>query len=99
MSSNSATMDAQAPENPNTNAEQLATYAEGKVADAVQRKSGTQMAPGQKIHDKEFTSDLESKKAEQAGAREAVRNERKAGVDVDGSLGHGRLDTENITDV
>ena len=99
MSTKSDSMQAQAPENPNVDAEQLATFAEGKVADAVQRKSGTQMAPGEKINDTEFTSNLDQKKAEQASAREAIKNERKAGVDVDGSLGHGRLDTENITDV
>lgn len=35
------------PENPNVNAvEQLETLSEGKVADAVDRKSGTQRAPG-----------------------------------------------------
>lgn len=34
------------PQNPNVDAEQLATLGEGKVADAVQRKSGIQKAPG-----------------------------------------------------
>lgn len=36
-----------APENPNVNAEeQMETLSEGKVARAVEHKSGAQMAPG-----------------------------------------------------
>jgi hypothetical protein len=49
-----------ASENPNVNAdEQLETLAEGKVADAVSRKSGTQTAPGEKVTDTSMTSDLD----------------------------------------
>ncbi|KAM0328588.1 hypothetical protein ACHAQA_004996 [Verticillium albo-atrum] len=47
------------PENPNVEAEQLETFAEGKVADAVDRKSGTQIAPGESVTDQSFTDDLE----------------------------------------
>lgn len=47
-------------QNENVDAEQMATLGEGDVADAVQRKSGTQKAPGDaevKIDD--FSSDLD----------------------------------------
>lgn len=47
------------PENPNVDAEQLATLAEGKVADAVDRKSGTQRVPGQTIVEDNYAGDLE----------------------------------------
>lgn len=48
------------PENPNVEAEQMETLAEGKVADAVERKNGTQTAPGQEVHDDDFASGLET---------------------------------------
>lgn len=47
------------PENPNVDAEQLATLAEGKVADAVERKSGTQRVPGQTIVEDNYAGDIE----------------------------------------
>ncbi|KAK7741787.1 hypothetical protein SLS53_004851 [Cytospora paraplurivora] len=72
-------------ENENVDAEQMATFGEGEVADAVQRKSGTQKAPGDaEVKFDEFTSDLERKKAEQATARDEIKQDRKAGADVDG---------------
>lgn len=47
-------------ENENVNAEQMATLAEGKVADAVDRKSGTQQVPGQgPAEEQDFASDLD----------------------------------------
>ncbi|KAF3766899.1 hypothetical protein M406DRAFT_321400 [Cryphonectria parasitica EP155] len=48
-------------QNENVNAdEQLATLAEGKVADAVDRKSGTQRAPGAgPAEEQDFASDLD----------------------------------------
>lgn len=47
-------------QNPNVNAEQLATLSEGKVADAVARKSGTQQAPGSgPAEEQDFASDLD----------------------------------------
>lgn len=47
-------------ENDNVNAEQMATLAEGKVADAVDRKSGTQQAPGSgPAEEQDFASDLD----------------------------------------
>ncbi|GKT58140.1 hypothetical protein ColTof4_12066 [Colletotrichum tofieldiae] len=75
------------PENPNVEAEQMETLAEGKVADAVERKSGTQKAPGQEVRVDDFASGLEKKKQEQQGARDAIKEERSAGVDVDGGIG------------
>ncbi|KAH6692506.1 hypothetical protein F5X68DRAFT_188170 [Plectosphaerella plurivora] len=87
------------PENPNVDAEQLATLAEGKVADAVDRKSGTQRAPGQTVVEDHYTGDLERKKQEQAEARQEIKQRRQAGVDVDGSLGGGRVGTEDNRDV
>lgn len=47
------------PENVNVDAEQLATLAEGDVADAVDRKSGTQKVPGQTIVEDNYVGDLE----------------------------------------
>lgn len=47
-------------ENENVNAEQMATLSEGKVADAVGRKSGTQQVPGQgPAEEQDFASDLD----------------------------------------
>ncbi|ROV98016.1 hypothetical protein VMCG_07002 [Cytospora schulzeri] len=87
-------------ENENVDAEQMATLGEGKVADAVERKSGMQKAPGDaevKIDD--FSSDLDKKKAEQAEAREEIKQDRKAGVDVDGGAGARAAGTEDNTSV
>lgn len=52
--------DSDKAQNENVDAEQMATLGEGKVADAVERKSGMQKAPGDaevKIDD--FSSDLD----------------------------------------
>lgn len=47
-------------QNDNVNAEQMATLGEGKVADAVARKSGTQQAPGYgPAEEQDFASDLD----------------------------------------
>ncbi|KAK8181667.1 uncharacterized protein BKA78DRAFT_49303 [Phyllosticta capitalensis] len=69
--------------------EQMAPPGEGAVADAVMAggqgggKTGAQGAGG----GLSMESDLERKKAEQAPLREAVKEERARGVDVDGALG------------
>ena len=47
------------PENENVDAEQVATYGEGEVADAVQRKSGTQRAAGENPGLDDYASDLD----------------------------------------
>ncbi|KAK2031117.1 hypothetical protein LX32DRAFT_681403 [Colletotrichum zoysiae] len=87
------------PENPNVEAEQMETLAEGKVADAVERKSGTQKAPGQdEVRIDDFGSGLERKKQEQQAARDAIQEKRSAGIDVDGGMGQ-RLGTEDNRDV
>ena len=63
------------------NAAQLATYGEGKVADAVDKKSGGGGGePG-------LETDLDRKKAQQAPAREQAKQEEKKEVDVGGVLG------------
>lgn len=51
----------QGPQNENVDADQaLATLAEGEVADAVGRKSGTQQVPGQgPAEEQDFASDLD----------------------------------------
>ncbi|TDZ19281.1 hypothetical protein Cob_v007461 [Colletotrichum orbiculare MAFF 240422] len=85
-------------ENPNVEAAQLETFAEGKVADAVDRKSGTQKVPGQEIVEEDFASGLERKKQEQERAREAIKDARREGVDVDGGFGT-RLGNEDNRDV
>ncbi|KAK1997948.1 hypothetical protein LX36DRAFT_700631 [Colletotrichum falcatum] len=87
------------PENPNVEAEQMETLAEGKVADAVERKSGTQKAPGQEgVRIDDFGSGLERKKQEQQAARDAIKEQRSAGIDVDGGMGQ-RSGTEDNRDV
>lgn len=40
---------------------------------------------------------INRKKAEQAGAREEIKQERKAGVDVDGGAGERAAGTEDNT--
>lgn len=47
-----------AVENPNVEAEQMETLAEGKVASAVEKKSGAQKADGKDVHIDDFASDL-----------------------------------------
>ncbi|KAK0647052.1 hypothetical protein B0T16DRAFT_327848 [Cercophora newfieldiana] len=85
-------------QNENVDAEeQMAPEAEGKVADAVRRKSGTQQGQGQgpEWHGRgrgEVTlegdeADLERKKAQQSWARDEVKEARREGKDVDGGLG------------
>lgn len=53
---------------------------EGDVRDIVDRK------PGATGSEASLTSDLDRKKAEQAPAREAIKEERKKEVDVAGIL-------------
>lgn len=56
----STSRSADQPENENVNAEQMATLAEGKVADAVHNKSGTQQVPGSgPAEEQDFASDLD----------------------------------------
>ncbi|KAF2152971.1 hypothetical protein K461DRAFT_131893 [Myriangium duriaei CBS 260.36] len=62
-------------------AEQMAAPGEGRIASAVDKKPGASGAqPG-------LESDLDRKKAEQAPAREAVKDQRQKEVDVGGVLG------------
>ncbi|KAJ4125439.1 hypothetical protein NW768_009058 [Fusarium equiseti] len=90
----------QAPlQNDNENAEQLATLAEGKVADAVKGTSTRDKPRKDDIKIEDYASDLDRKKAEQAEAREEIKAQRQAGVDVDGSLGQGRLSNEDNSSV
>ncbi|KAL2679258.1 hypothetical protein Neosp_010025 [[Neocosmospora] mangrovei] len=86
-------------QNDNVDAEQLATLSEGKVADAVKKTTGRDKPRKDDIEIEDYTSDLERKKAEQAEAREDIKAQRRAGVDVDGSLGQGRLRNEDNSDV
>lgn len=62
-------------------AEQMAAPGEGKIADAVEEK------PGASGSQQGLESDLDRKKAEQAPAREAVKEQRQHDVDVGGVLG------------
>ncbi|KAJ3460132.1 hypothetical protein MRS44_010999 [Fusarium solani] len=86
-------------QNDNVEAEQLATLSEGKVADAVKKSSGRDKPRKDDIQIEDYASDLERKKAEQAEAREEIKARRRAGVDVDGSLGQGRQRNEDNSDV
>ncbi|KAJ4385773.1 hypothetical protein N0V93_010204 [Gnomoniopsis smithogilvyi] len=89
-------------ENDSVNAEQMATLGEGKVADAVDRKSGTQQVPGSgPAEEQDFASDLDRKKAEQAEARDAIKAAKRDGVDADGGGGGGQaraLGNESLAD-
>jgi len=62
-------------------AEQMAAPGEGKVANAVDRK------PGASGEQQGLESDLDRKKAEQAPARENIKEQRDNNVDVAGVLG------------
>jgi len=64
----------------NTDAEQMAAPGEGEIAAAQDKKTGF----GEQ---KDLASDLDRKKAEQAGAREQVKDMRSSGTDVGGDLG------------
>ncbi|KAH6970019.1 hypothetical protein HG530_012042 [Fusarium avenaceum] len=86
-------------QNDNEDAEQMATFAEGKVADAVKETSTRDKPRKDDIQIEDFSSDLERKKAEQAEAREDIKAQRQAGVNVDGSLGQGRLSNEDNSSV
>ncbi|KAF4414705.1 hypothetical protein F53441_14711 [Fusarium austroafricanum] len=86
-------------QNDNEDAEQLATLAEGKVADAVQGTSSRDKPRKDDIQIEDFASDIERKKAEQAEARADIKAQRQAGVDVDGSLGQGRLGNQDNSSV
>ncbi|KAF4955088.1 hypothetical protein FGADI_4833 [Fusarium gaditjirri] len=86
-------------QNENENAEQLATLAEGKVADAVKGASSRDKPRKGDIEIEDYASDLERKKTEQAEAREEIKAQREAGVDVDGSLGQGRRSNEDNSSV
>lgn len=90
----------QTPQNDNVNADAaLATLAEGDVAHAYQRKSGTQRAPGSgPAEEQDFASDLDRKKAEQAAARDETKEARQAGQNVDGGGVGGRLGDETLDD-
>jgi len=61
--------------------QQMRASGEGQVADVVDKK------PGASGVQESFTSDLDRKKAEQAPAREAIKEERQKAVDVGGILG------------
>jgi len=65
---------------PNTDADQMRAAGEGEIAKAQYNKMGF----GEQ-HD--LASDLDRKMAEQAGAREKIKEQRKAGVDIGGALG------------
>ena len=54
---------------------------EGEIANAQNNKGGF----GEQ---EDLASDLDRKKAEQAGMRESVKEQRSEGVDVGGALGH-----------
>ncbi|KAJ4309316.1 hypothetical protein N0V84_011574 [Fusarium piperis] len=86
-------------QNDDVDAEQLATLSEGKVADAVKKTCGRDKPRKDDIEIEDYVSDLERKKAEQAEAREEIKAQRRAGVDVDGSLGQGRQRNEDNSDV
>ncbi|KAF4337872.1 hypothetical protein FBEOM_8237 [Fusarium beomiforme] len=86
-------------QNDNENAEQLATLSEGKVADAVKGTSSRDKSRKNDIQIEDYASDIERKKAEQAEAREEIKAQRQAGVDVDGGLGQGRQSNEDNSSV
>ena len=62
--------------------EQMATYAEGDVMKAQERKTGTG-------EEQSLTQDLDRKKAEQQEARERIRGQRDGGVEGASDLQSG----------
>ncbi|KAJ4982888.1 hypothetical protein SVAN01_11622 [Stagonosporopsis vannaccii] len=64
--------------------QQMAAPGEGRVAEAV-RQGGKGMGGGGS--EPSFTSDLDRKKAEQAEAREAIKQERSGNVQAGGAAG------------
>lgn len=61
--------------------QQMRASGEGQVANTVDKKPGASGAQ------ESFTSDLDRKKAEQASAREEIKEQRAQNVDVGGILG------------
>ncbi|KAJ0327592.1 hypothetical protein COL922a_013442 [Colletotrichum nupharicola] len=59
----SSTGASRGPENQNVEAEKMETLAEGKVANAVDRKSGAQKVPGQDVQFDDYASGLEKNKS------------------------------------
>jgi len=68
------------PSASNVDGEQMAVLGEGKVADAQDNKTGF----GEQ---QDLASDLDRKKAEQSGKREAVKAQREGGADIAGAVG------------
>jgi len=64
--------------------EQMAAPGEGKVADAVAGRGGDGNVGGEQV---DLASDLDRKKAEQAGAREEMKAKRSQGEDIGGTSG------------
>ncbi|OCK93740.1 uncharacterized protein K441DRAFT_564421, partial [Cenococcum geophilum 1.58] len=64
--------------------EQIAAPGEGKVRGVVEGEDGRKGASGQQD---DLTADIERKKAEQAPAREAMKQQREKIVDDGGALG------------
>ncbi|KAF2705236.1 hypothetical protein K504DRAFT_348949, partial [Pleomassaria siparia CBS 279.74] len=64
--------------------EQMAAPGEGKVADAVAGRGGDGDVGGEQV---DLASDLDRKKAEQAEAREAMKEKRSQGADMGGQSG------------
>jgi hypothetical protein len=71
------------PSASNVDGEQMAVLGEGKVADAQDNKTGF----GEQ---QDLATDLDRKKAEQSGKREAVKAQRAGGADVAGTVGGQR---------
>jgi hypothetical protein len=70
--------------NQDLDAQQMAAPGEGDVYEAVEGKGGKSGASG---GEQGMEQDLDRKKAEQAGQREAIKGEREKKVDVGGVLG------------
>lgn len=81
------------PQNEDLDGEQMATYGEGKVMHAQLDKKNAGWGEQDSM-----TSDIDRMKAEQKGAREDIKEERKAGQSVDGGAGN-RLENEGLSSV
>ncbi|KAL3417516.1 hypothetical protein PVAG01_10526 [Phlyctema vagabunda] len=79
------------PQKEDLDGEQMAVYGEGKVMDAQLDKKNAGWG-----EEGSYTSDLDRQKAEQKGARDEIKEQREAGVNVDGGAG-GRVESEGLS--
>lgn len=79
------------PQQEGLNGEQMRAPGEGDVMQAQFDKKDAGWG-----EEGSYTSDLDRQKAEQQGAREQIKQDRRAGANVDGGAG-GRVESEGLS--